>query len=169
MSVLPLPPTRGVDVAFIRAASGTCRNPGHCNGQHWCCRRAPQLHRPRIVRPRTTCAATRGGRHETSAQNFPAPCSECCRVPGCFVLRLGTNLSGAAGAVDRWLSTRWLGGHHRASYKSMAVGAARPAIYHRQPAGRRWQHRNRGGRERTTGRPYASFGRHVTYGQCDAL
>ena len=37
--------------------------------------------------------------------------------------------------------------HHRAPDRSMAVGAARPAIRHREPAGRRRQYRQRGGRE----------------------
>ena len=38
--------------------------------------------------------------------------------------------------------------HHRAPDRSMAVGAARPAIRHREPAGRRQQYRHRGGRAR---------------------
>ena len=37
----------------------------------------------------------------------------------------------------------------------MAVGAARPAIRHREPAGRRQQYRHRGGRARAAGRLYA--------------
>ena len=36
--------------------------------------------------------------------------------------------------------------HHRAPDGSMAVGAARPAIRHREPTGRRQQYRHRGGR-----------------------
>ena len=36
--------------------------------------------------------------------------------------------------------------HRRAPDGSMAVGAARPAIRHREPAGRRQQYRHRGGR-----------------------
>ena len=38
------------------------------------------------------------------------------------------------------------GRHRRAPDRSMAVGAARPAIRHREPAGRRQQYRHRGGR-----------------------
>ena len=37
----------------------------------------------------------------------------------------------------------------------MAVGAARPAIRHREPAGRRQQYRHRGGRARAAGRLHA--------------
>ena len=37
----------------------------------------------------------------------------------------------------------------------MAVGAARPAIRHREPAGRRRQYRHRGGRARARGRLHA--------------
>ena len=39
------------------------------------------------------------------------------------------------------------GRHPRAPDGSMAVGAARPAIRHREPAGRRQQYRHRGGRD----------------------
>ena len=37
--------------------------------------------------------------------------------------------------------------HRRAPDRPMALGAARPAIHHREPAGRRQQYRHRGGRE----------------------
>ena len=40
----------------------------------------------------------------------------------------------------------------------MAVGAARPAVRHREPAGRRQQHRHRGGRARAARRLYAALG-----------
>ena len=39
------------------------------------------------------------------------------------------------------------GGHRRAPDGSMAVGAARPAVHRREPAGRRQQYRHRGGRQ----------------------
>ena len=55
----------------------------------------------------------------------------------------------AAGRRDR---------HHRAPDGSMAVGAARPAIRHREPAGRRQQYRHRGGRACAAGRLHASPG-----------
>ena len=37
--------------------------------------------------------------------------------------------------------------HHRAADRPMAIGAARPAIRHRESAGRRQQYRHRGGRQ----------------------
>ena len=49
--------------------------------------------------------------------------------------------------------------HRRAPDGSMAVGAARPAIRHREPAGCRQQYRHRGGRARARGRLHASPGR----------
>ena len=48
--------------------------------------------------------------------------------------------------IDRRLCRRRLDRHRRAPDGSMAVGAARPAIHHRKPAGRRQQYRHRGGR-----------------------
>ena len=45
--------------------------------------------------------------------------------------------------------------HRRAPDGPMAVGAARPAIHHREPAGRRRQYRHRGGRARAPRRLYA--------------
>ena len=50
------------------------------------------------------------------------------------------------------------GRHPRAPDGSMAVGAARPAIRHREPAGRRRQYRHRGGRACAGRRLYASLG-----------
>ena len=52
----------------------------------------------------------------------------------------------AAGAHHRRLSRRRHDRHRRAPDGSMAVGAARPAIRHREPAGCRQQYRHRGGR-----------------------
>ena len=49
--------------------------------------------------------------------------------------------------------------HRRAPDRSMAVGAARPAIRHREPAGRRQQYRHRGGRAGAARRLYAALGR----------
>ena len=50
--------------------------------------------------------------------------------------------------IDRRLCRRRRDRHPRAPDGSMAVGAARPAIRHREPAGRRQQYRHRGGRAR---------------------
>ena len=61
----------------------------------------------------------------------------------------------AAGAHRCWRSPWRRARHHRAPDGSMAVGAARPAIHHREPAGRRQQHRHRGSRKIDTRRLYA--------------
>ena len=62
--------------------------------------------------------------------------------------RAGRGLSDQAGQVGRRLSA---GRHHRhpgAHHRPVAVGAARPAVRHREQAGRRQQYRDRGGGER---------------------
>ena len=59
--------------------------------------------------------------------------------------------------------------HHRAPDRAMAVGAARPAIRHREPAGRRQQYRHRGGRACASGRLYAAAGRSDQRDQRDTL
>src|SRR3954447_16967644 len=66
-----------------------------------------------------------------------------------------TELSVAAGAIDRWLSPRRRGRHLLTPYGAMAVGPAWPAIRHREPAGCREQYRHRGGREGAAGRLHA--------------
>ena len=71
--------------------------------------------------------------------------------------------------IDRRLCGRRYGRHHRAPDRPMAVGAARPAIRHREPAGRRHQYRHRGGRACAAGRLHASRGRPVRRDQRDAL
>ena len=60
--------------------------------------------------------------------------------------------SGPAASVPRLLPYRRLRagrrvGHPREADRPMAVGAVRPALRRRQPAGRRWQYRHRGGRQ----------------------
>ena len=85
-----------------------------------------------------------------------------CRAAGRVALRLGASLSDAAGAhlivgFRRWRCDR----HRRAPDGSMAVGAAWPAIRHREPAGCRQQYRHRGGRARAAGRLYAAHGRRL--------
>ena len=82
-----------------------------------------------------------------------------CRAADRLARRVGASLSGAAGALHRRLCRRWHGRHHRAPDRSMAVGAARPAIRHREPAGRRHQYRHRGGRESARRRLHAAPGR----------
>ena len=93
-----------------------------------------------------------------------------CRAAGRVALRLGASLSDAAGAhrssaippggaAD--ITARLIG--------PMAVGAARPAIRHREPAGRRRQYRHRGGRACAAGRLHASLGHSGERDQRDAL
>ena len=60
--------------------------------------------------------------------------------------RVGAIVSDTAGAPDRRHCRRRRARYPRALNGSMAVGAARPAIRHREPAGRRQQYRHRGGR-----------------------
>ena len=69
-----------------------------------------------------------------------------CRAAGRVAHRAGASLSDAAGAHHRWLCRRRRDRHRRAPDRSMAVGAAWPAIHHREPARCRQQYRHRGGR-----------------------
>ena len=71
--------------------------------------------------------------------------------------------------IDRRLSRRRRARHRCAPDGSMAVGAARAAIHHREPAGRRQQYRHRGRRARARRWLYASAGRLSQRDQCDAL
>ena len=80
-------------------------------------------------------------------------------LPAVVADRVGASLSDAAGAHHRRLSCRRHDRHRRAPDGSMAVGAARPAIRHREPAGCRRQYRHRGGRARAAGRLHAPPGR----------
>ena len=71
--------------------------------------------------------------------------------------------------IDRRLCRRRRARHHRAPDRSMAVGAARPAVRHREPAGRRRQYRHRGGRACAAGRLHAAPGQSGERDQRDAL
>src|SRR5215831_15834232 len=51
----------------------------------------------------------------------------------------------------------------------MAVGAPRPTVRHREPAGWRRQYRHRGGRARSAGRLYAAHNRGLQHDQRDAV
>ena len=62
-------------------------------------------------------------------------------LPARLAHRVGASLSVAAGAHRRRLCRRRRDRHRRAPDRAMAVGAARPAIRHREPAGRRQQYR----------------------------
>jgi hypothetical protein len=74
-------------------------------------------------------------------------------LPRCRQSRacMGANLSIAAGASDRAIGPCRRIRHPRAPDRTMAVGAAGPAIRHRQQAWWRHQHRHRGGRARACG------------------
>src|SRR6516164_4609986 len=74
-----------------------------------------------------------------------------------------------ASASDRGLS-RWRRSRHpRSTDGTMAIGAARPAIHHREPAGCRHQYRHRSGCARTRRWPYAPPGWSLERYQCDTL
>ncbi len=77
--------------------------------------------------------------------------------------RLGPGLSDAAGARDRPHHRGRHHRHHRAPDRAIAHRAARPAIHHREPAGRRQHPRHRGGRACARGRLHAAPGQ---CGQC---
>src|SRR5262249_56019664 len=59
-----------------------------------------------------------------------------CSATGGLARRSGASLSDAAGAHRCWLPARRRCGHHGTPDRSIAFGAARPAIHHREPAGR---------------------------------
>src|ERR1700730_6616885 len=65
-----------------RAASGTCRNPNHGNGQQWCYQVAGLLHRSHSKGFLAHSAKTSEGFHETSAPPILVSCSGCCRAAG---------------------------------------------------------------------------------------
>ena len=90
-------------------------------------------------------------------------------LPADVAHRMGASLSDAAGAHHRRLC-RWRRGRHPcAPDRSMAVGAAWPAIHRREPARRGQQHRHRGGRTRACRWLHASLGRRGQCDQCNAL
>ena len=59
--------------------------------------------------------------------------------------------------------------HHGTPDRPTAVGAARPAIHHREPTGRWQQYCHRSGREVAAGRLHAPTGHCGERDQCDAL
>ena len=82
-------------------------------------------------------------RHETSPQTIPASGGGGCGATGA----LGSAAAEAYPARPVRLIIMFPAGqrarHHRPACRSMAVGAARPAIHCREQAGRRRQHRHR--------------------------
>src|SRR5262249_26403799 len=71
---------------------------------------------------------------------------------------MGAGLSDPASAIDRWLSPRRPVRSPRAPDWAVAVGAPRPAIHRREPAGGFGQYRHRGGHPCAHRRPYAPSG-----------
>ena len=108
------------------------------------------------------------GCHETLPPTISATRRGRCRAAG-RLPRLGENLSDAAGSLDRAISAGRANRHPGTPDRSMAVGTARPALRHRQPARRRNKYRHRGGRARARGRPYAPPDRAKQRDQRDAL
>src|SRR5712675_3247864 len=91
------------------------------------------VHEPAIQDRRLT---TRGGRrHETSPAQIFALSRRCCHAPCRVALCLDASLSLAVGTHHRRLCRRRPGRHPRATDWTVAVGAAWPAIRHREPAG----------------------------------
>ena len=91
----------------------------------------PSDHARRSDRRRNT-----GGRYETSPPKaIPASRRGRCRAAGRVADRAGANLSVAAGAHHCRICPRWWQRHHGTPDRTMVVGAARPAIRHREPAG----------------------------------
>src|SRR5215813_8574309 len=96
--------------------------------------------------------------HETSPPTISASGRGRGRAAGSVAYHLGASLSDAARAHHRWFCTGRHGRYHRASDRSVAVGATRPGIHHRQSTGCGDQYRYRNGRQSSPGRLYASIG-----------
>ena len=86
---------------------------------------------------------TFGGPDETSPQRLSASDRGRCHDAGRPAHRKGADLSFPAGAHHRRLSPGRRSRHRGARHGSMAVGATRPAIRHREPTGRRHKCRDR--------------------------
>jgi hypothetical protein len=110
-----------------------------------------------------------GERHETSPPKLSATRRGRRRGAGHSAIRLGADLSDAAGPNSRRHRRRWRARHPRPLDRAMALRAARPAIRRREPAGRRQQYRDRSGRARGPGRLHAPLGRPDGVDQRDAL
>ena len=123
-------PHRDVPKSFFLAAAHMPA-PGISHHHHL------HLHAPR--------ALTLGGIDETSPQTIPASGRGCCRAAG--VSRIARAQAYPSRPVRiSWAFRWWTSRHRRAPDRSVVVGAARPAIRHREPARRRQQSWHRGGR-----------------------
>ena len=93
---------------FLRdLAPGRAENPRHCNRQHWCYRWASQLHCIHDCASTRACAATLGGRHETSAPQILASSGKCRRAPRHLAHRRRAKLSDAAHPARGSFSAGW--------------------------------------------------------------
>src|SRR6516164_2459660 len=81
------------------------------------------------------CSSSWSITRETSPPEFLASGRRRCRAAGSFAHRAGADLSVATGASDRATRPCRRIRHHGAPDRTMAVGAARPAICYRQQAG----------------------------------
>ena len=106
---------------------------------------------------------------ETSPPKFSSAGRKRCRAADRPTHRFRASLSSAAGESCCRLCSRRRCRHYSTSRRPMARGAARPAIHHREPAGRGQQHRHRGGRARVRRRIHAAHGRELERDQRDAL
>src|SRR5258708_30656509 len=101
----------------------------------------------------------RRGCHDSLPQVYASPCTHRRMSHRCWHRRrFGARLSDQAGAHRRRLWPERRHRHHGAPHGTMAVGAARSGIYHREPSRSRRQYRHRGSRESGPGRLYAAFG-----------
>ena len=119
--------------------------------------------------PTANCCEREGPTMKLPRRQFLHLAAGAAALPAVSRDRKGASLSDAAGAHHRRLSAGRRDRHRRASDRPMAVGAAWPAIRHREPAGRRQQYRHRGGRARAAGWLYAPAGRRGERDQRDAL
>ena len=111
-----------------------------------------------------------GASHDqASPQGISASDRGRCRAAGGRAHRQGASLSVSAGAYHRRLPARRGGRHRGARHSPMALGPFRPAIRHREPAGRRHQRRDRGGGQGSSRRPHAAVRFGVQRDQHDAL
>ena len=97
------------------------------------------------------CSSSWSITRETSPPKISASGSGHCRAADHSAHRVGAGLSGAAGAHHCRICPRWWHRHHWTPGRTMAVGAARPAIRYREPTRSRQQYRHRDGRERAPG------------------
>ncbi len=111
---------RKFDVFFARLGSASTERPNHGRLECGVSLRRPADHRGRTAQPLGASPYHRSCGADRGALILPPP--------------------------DTWNYARRRDRHPGTPDLPMAVGAARPAIRHREPAGRRQQHRHRGGR-----------------------